>query len=42
MIDYKISIAYGNNQYTVLETGITTLSYTAINLVAGQLYMFKI
>jgi hypothetical protein len=40
VIDYKIYIAVGTSSYTVLESGITSLSYVAINLVAGQLYRF--
>lgn len=42
MIDYKISYAVGSGSYTVLETGVTTQTYTAISLASGETYKFKV
>lgn len=42
VLDYKISYTTGIDPYVTLDSGITTLIYTAINLIEGQLYKFKI
>lgn len=42
VLDYKISIAVGAGSYSTLETGITTTSYIALDLTAGQTYTFEI
>jgi hypothetical protein len=42
VIDYKISYTTGTDPYVTLDSGIISLDYTAINLIAGQLYKFKI
>jgi hypothetical protein len=42
VIDYKISYTTGTDPYVTLDSGITILSYEAINLIAGTLYKFKI
>lgn len=35
VIDYKLSYAIGTDAYTVLETGVTAKTYTAISLTLG-------
>jgi len=42
VIDYTISYDGATNNYMVLATGVTSLSYTASLLTAGLTYKFKI
>jgi hypothetical protein len=42
VIDYKISSTTGTNPYITLDSGVTTLSYQAINLTPGTVYKFRI
>jgi len=43
VIDYRVSWDQGTSTYTVLATGITTISYqTTISLTANTVYKFKI
>jgi hypothetical protein len=42
VIDYKISYAAGDDAFVTLDSGITILTYEAINLIAGAEYKFKI
>lgn len=42
VIDYRISYDQATGTFVTLDSGITALSYTAINLVAGQTYKFKV
>jgi hypothetical protein len=42
IIDYRINIAEQGGAFSVLESGITTNSYTAISLTAGTTYEFKV
>ena len=40
--DYIISSAAVPNEFTVLEVGVKTRSYTAISLTPGVIYKFKV
>ena len=42
VLDYKISFTTGSNAYVTLDSGIFTTEYTAIDLIAGQTYKFKV
>jgi hypothetical protein len=44
VIDYQISYdnATGSNNFIVLASGITTLSYQVVGIVSGATYTFKI
>jgi hypothetical protein len=42
VLDYRISYDQASDTYIELESGVTTLSYTAIGLTAGQTYKFKV
>lgn len=42
VIDYRISYDQGTATWTVLTTGVTGTSYTAVGLTADTVYGFKI
>lgn len=43
VLDYRIYFAHVDNEYTLLESGLTTTSYTAtVGLTTNELYKFKV
>jgi hypothetical protein len=42
VIDYHVSISEDGGAYTVLASGLTSLSYVATGLTAGVIYSFKV
>jgi len=42
VLDFRVNYAAGADDYLVLESGITTKSYTATGLSAGVTYHFKV
>ena len=42
VLDYHVSIAADGGSYTVLASGLTSLSYVASGLTAGVIYSFKV
>ena len=40
--DYRVSVAEQGSAFTVLQSGVTSTTYTAISLTAGVTYEFKV
>lgn len=42
VLDYRVNIAVLGGEYSVLASGLTTAEYTAVDLVSGTTYEFKV